>query len=702
MKSILALWSRIKPTTRFGRFSFFTIVGNAALWLIELVAHLPASGLWRFLLKSALLIVLIRYACKVIGWIMQKLIWRLRRRLLVTYALIGIVPVLLLFLIMLGSGYFFFGHLARFFVRDGIEHLTSDLEATNRAMMVPFMEALQKFPNRDAEEWTALLSPLLDSVGSRSSRVWIDGQSGGRRIALEFSGGRIAARTGEQVKPAWLKEATAGIFEDGDTMFLVSYIPRASRPGYEWLLLSLPLDATALRSISERTQVSIYPWTLVRKQGGPIRLGDKQYAYGPVSADLRVASPLNVKQSWFDHLIRFPHLLNTSVWETGQPSGEITPLFFLNVESTWWRLARRLFSAGSGIEGDISVVFLVSICVVFLMIEIVALVSVVLMARTITGAVHNLDDGARHILRGDFSHRIPVKSRDQLGSLSETFNTMTASIERLLKEETEKQRLESELTIAREVQQHLFPREAPRLRRLQMSGRCQPARTVSGDYYDYLMISPTTMGIALGDVSGKGVSAALLMASLQAALRSHLGIVSGGKAAAVGNLSTRAGNSEVAVASQVAEAVASLNQQLYQNTPIEKYATFFYGVYEEPGGWFTYTNAGHLPPLVFTAGGVQRLETGGTVVGLFADVEYEQSRIRFSAGDVMVAYTDGITEAENPKGEQFGEERLIGLVSSVLTKPPDRIVADILRAVSDWVGPGEPQDDMTLIVTKAT
>src|SRR4029077_17863356 len=150
-------------------------------------------------------------------------------------------------------------------------------------------------------------------------------------------------------------------------------------------------------------------------------------------------------------------------------------------------------------------------------IEALALVIGASLTRSITGAVAQLYRATQHVDRGDFSHRIPVKSKDQLAELANSFNTMTASIEKLVLEQKEKQRLENELAIAQEVQAQLFPREITQLESLEVHGYCRPARTVSGDYYDFLALGSDKLILAAGDVSGKGISAALLMATIHSA-----------------------------------------------------------------------------------------------------------------------------------------------------------------------------------------
>lgn len=556
------------------------------------------------------------------------------------------------------------------------------------------------------ESWNKQFRPLLENLGTVFSQVWVDTADRSNHVSLVLEGGRLIERRESLTKPSWIKADTSGLFEDQSRIFFAAFVEREKSERKGWVLLRAPLDNSVLKRVSANNQVSISILTLRPVESGShvgstrFRFGDQEYVQQGISqVNPEAAAQFTQRQGWYDFPTRFPFFLpGVRAWLTGRPQGNIQSLYLMN--STWVRLAKRLFASGFGDESNVIVYALAGISILFLIIEFVALLSSLLMTRTITGAVHNLDEGAQHILRGDFSHRIRVKSRDQLSSLGETFNSMTASIERLLKEQAEKQRLESELAIALEVQKQLFPKESPHLSHLQITGVCNPARIVSGDYYDYLSIEPLIVGLALGDVSGKGVSAALVMASLQAALRSHSNVLGERvlASAAGGNGKT---TTTPMISSRVAEIVSLLNQQLFQNTPTEKYVTFFYGVYDELHRRLTYTNAGHLPPLLFNNGGVRKLEAGGTVLGLIREAEYEQGEIHIAPKDVLVAYTDGITEAENLYDEQFGEDRLIQVIKRNLDKPASDILNEILAAVNDWVESGEPQDDMTLIVAKA-
>ena len=285
--------------------------------------------------------------------------------------------------------------------------------------------------------------------------------------------------------------------------------------------------------------------------------------------------------------------------------------------------------------------------------ELLSLIGGILLTKSITNAVHNLDRGTEFIRRGDFSQRIVVKSNDQLGALAKSFNQMTEYVQTLVKERVQKERLERELEIAKEVQEQLFPKQAPQMNKMELTGLCLPARIVSGDYYDFLQFDSQVMGLALGDICGKGISAALLMANLQATLRSNV------LARGAHQFSEMHGEN-----GNVAAVVKALNQQIYNFTSANKFASFFYAVYDDSKSSLTYCNAGHNPPLYFNAQGFRRLSSGGTVVGIFPDAEFDQETIQLHSGDIFLAYTDGIVESVNEYGEEFGEQRLINLVGA--------------------------------------
>jgi sigma-B regulation protein RsbU (phosphoserine phosphatase) len=279
---------------------------------------------------------------------------------------------------------------------------------------------------------------------------------------------------------------------------------------------------------------------------------------------------------------------------------------------------------------------------------------------------------------------------------------MTENLQKLILEQKEKERLQSELEIAHEVQAQLFPQTVSGTSTLELHGICRPARIVSGDYYDFLSYGPDQVGIAVGDISGKGISAALLMATIHSAVRAYEQeqLVSVGTAAAYGtNTRIAAFEAQMAPASP-AQMLWLLNRHLFQSTQPEKYATLFLGFYDDIHHHLTYSNAGHLPPIILARdGSVRRLDRGGTVVGLFPDRDYEEETVELYSGDIFIAFSDGITEPENEFGE-FGEERLIETIAAYRHLPLTRITEHAISAIQDWIGSTEQPDDITLVLAR--
>jgi sigma-B regulation protein RsbU (phosphoserine phosphatase) len=344
-------------------------------------------------------------------------------------------------------------------------------------------------------------------------------------------------------------------------------------------------------------------------------------------------------------------------------------------------------------QGLVPVALLV-ISITFLIVELIALIIGVSLTRTVTGAVHSLYEGTQRVKQGDFSHRITVSGRDQLADLSKSFNSMTENLEKLLIVAKEKERLQAELALALEVQEQLYPKIAPVFKTIRVTGMCQPARMVSGDYYDYQKLSPSRLAFAIGDVAGKGISAALLMAGIQSAMRMELRASFEGKD--LGPPSARTNGFHLSTARLVSE----LNKQLHATTSPEKFATFCIALYDDETGMLTYTNAGHLPPILIHDGRSTPLDINGTVVGAFPSSKYDESKVELRAGDLLVCYTDGITEPENEYGEMFGEDRLIELVSKNADRDDRRVIEVVMDAVRQWTGSPELSDDMTVLLAR--
>lgn len=238
-----------------------------------------------------------------------------------------------------------------------------------------------------------------------------------------------------------------------------------------------------------------------------------------------------------------------------------------------------------------------------------------------------------------------------------------------------------ELEIARDVQQHLFPQRYPPVAGLDYAGACRPALEVGGDYYDFIELSPRELGIAIGDVSGKGIPASLLMATLRAYLRGQ----TAGRECDLPSL------------------MVNLNRFVYESSSANRYATFFYAQYEASTRALVYVNGGHNPPLLFTVADDEpiRLDAGGPAIGLLPEAEYQQGRVVLGPGDVLVAFTDGISEAMNTADEDWGEARLIDAVRNQRALTAAALIQRVMTSVDAFVASAPQHDDMTAVVVRA-
>ncbi len=704
------------------------------LFVLEMLLRLFApvwagslTGWVKFLIFDAALL----FSIVAFRWLKRKLLWRLRNRLIVTYVFIGVIPAVLLIAMALITLYGFGGQFAIFLVTSEIESRFRSMEAANAAVGNELAARLEHGEN-----------PTVESLGGLRKRD----ASWKRRRMYVWQGDKFLPLTDESKTPpfsfpSFVNQGLSEITRDQDGLHLrvVTLLPVGSKTLTivttepfdkelvgkiaadmgEITLLDDPgfLQENSSRQAGSRPQTSA-PMDTRHAAGeargitnkGEIIISSRQNG---ATVDLHPSPAFTVgtvpaAASSMDREVTFPAPLQVLDWKTGkhEPSGALV----VQVRTRPSVLYRHLFAAlGQFAEAVEYILF--GILIFFALIELIALIIGTRMTRTVTGAVAQLYDATKHVDRGDFSHRIPVKSADQLAQLALSFNSMTESIEKLIQEQKEKQRLEGELAIAQEVQAQLFPRQVTELESLEVHGFCRPARTVSGDYYDFVSASSHKLILAVGDISGKGISAALLMATIHSAVRAYsieslpqIREPMVREPVAVG---------AVAVAGRMMAAwpdgielspgalLGLLNHQLYESTPPEKYATLFLGIYDGRSHKLTYSNGGHLPPILIARdGAVRRLEAGGTVVGLFDNMTYDEGSVEMHSGEILVAYSDGVTEPENEFGE-FGEERLIDLVSTNRRSPLVQISEAVTSAVDDWIGDHEQPDDITLVLARA-
>jgi sigma-B regulation protein RsbU (phosphoserine phosphatase) len=273
--------------------------------------------------------------------------------------------------------------------------------------------------------------------------------------------------------------------------------------------------------------------------------------------------------------------------------------------------------------------------------------------------------------------------RDLLATVAEQ-TALALDYGQLARRAAREESLRHEVEIARTVQLHLYPQALPPVAGLDYAGVCRPAREIGGDSYDFIPLGPGRLGLAVADISGKGVAAALLMANLQALLRSHA----------------------PAQPSDLGGMAAGINRLLSASLPDNRFATFFYGVVDTHGGRLTYVNAGHNPPLLLCARDprepprLHRLQPTGIMLGMFPEATFGQQTVDVHRGDLLVAYSDGVCDALNPRGEEYGDDRLEAVVRAGTALSAEALQARILEDVTAFGEGVPPFDDMTLVVAR--
>ena len=711
--------------------AIFFLVLELVLTVFAPAAASSLQGWVEFLLfDSALLFSIAGYRS-----LKRKILWRLRNRLIVTYIFIGVIPAVLLVVMAGVTIYLFAGQFANFVVTSEINAQLRSLQAVNAAMGNELAGRIEKGQPASADS--------LEGLRKRD-HAWARRRVGawhGSRILLLSNGSNNATPIAypeffNKGDNEFAKSVRAGqpfkeiVSDHGEFYLRVASVFEVG-PDKLTIVTGEPLDKSLLAEIaSDLGEISFYSTgiplddkTQNGKQSVKV-IGANQAPSGssPVlePSDHAESNQSDVKFEFsqnkptftvgavpaatgmFDREITFGTPLSVVDWNTGEKARAGA---LIRVRTRPYVLYSHLFSALGDIARGIEY-GLVAILIFFAVIELIALIIGTRMTRTMTSAVGELYNATKNVDRGDFSHRIPVTSSDQLAQLSLSFNSMTESIEKLIQEQKEKQRLEGELAIAQEVQAQLFPRQISQLESLEVHGFCRPARTVSGDYYDFLTASSHKLILAVGDISGKGISAALLMATIHSAVRAYSveSLPQMREPVAVGAV---AGSGRIQAAWPEGIEVSPgallglLNHQLFESTPPEKYATLFLGIYDGRTHQLTYSNGGHLPPILIREdGAVRRLDCGGTVVGLFDNMTYEEGSVEMHPGEIFLAFSDGVTEPENEFGE-FGEERLIDLVSANRNQPLVQISQTVTSAVDDWIGDNEQPDDITLVLARA-
>ena len=643
------LWSILSPNSRMKRWTYAGIImaNLGDLWSIFPVISIPM-----------LVISAVYYTYCAGSWLKGRLLWKVRNRILASFVFVGIVPLCLALLISVTIGWFLIGAMGTNLTKrhfqsttDQLSHLSQDVELAlyqaDKEAGLPFVEAINKVVQTNQElQGLAVGIFERDGVGARRLYAWPP-----NRIADKL--------------PEWAARSDyAGAVRDSTDRGIINEFRAVSDIDVDgrqlFVLTSVPIDQIYQNRVWEDAGVLLTSSPFLFDQRSP------KTAWTPLPWGLgEFKLPWGTMYSWID-------------WEQNEPQGDLI---------TGMMDPARIIADTMSMEADVVQIVsaaLVGLCTVLAGVEFVSFLIGLIISRRITSAVHSLSRATQAIRSGRLDYRIETQRNDQLDELSRSFNDMAGSIEVLLNQVRDKHRIEAELEMAREVQARFLPGSPPENGRLELAATWHPARMVSGDYYDFIVHDNRVIDIVVADISGKGMSAALMMAGLQSALRSHSMI----------------GENDLAPG-RVSRLVDRLNQHLCLNSAPDKFATMFICSYDIHTSLMTYTCAGHNPPYLYRDDTRRELTVGGCPIGMFTEWEYEEETIAIEPKDLLVIYTDGITEAQNTHQEEFGEERLGAEIENSRELACEEIQDRILAAVRDFSHGAEQFDDQTVVVGRA-
>jgi len=635
---------------------------------LQATAGLPESvDLFRKVVVLAFLVSVAWVIWQQIIRTQRQWLWAVRRKLILSYVFFGVFPVALIMVFALVASSLLYRTTAAYLFQTGYQRLVEDVG------LIAETTAAEIGQNPGSAR-----EVMSRKLGNRQSTLPAMSLAALRRTGPNTfevtSVGPWRHAPAPTTIPSWFADhpegfkGSLGIPKDGSSdRKLVIRSAVASADGQEFVIVDVPVDTGLASRIHDLTGTNI--------DGITFGSGSNP------SADTTSVT----EQRSFVNFSRTVALMDFTDWTTGV-LGRVS----VGLEAPVGQLYDRMGSSGSVNGQPLTSAILKAILLVlaglFLIIQFSAFVGGVTLARRITSAIYHLFYGTARIGQGDFTHRIPIGSNDQLGDLAGSFNNMSASIEHLRHVERDKLRLDEELQIARRIQRSLLPNSVPQIAGLCIADLCEPAMEVGGDYYDFFQLGPRQLGVLVADVSGKGTSAALYMAELKGLMLAL----------------SRTHRSPRAL-------LVELNDLLTDHLDNRSFITMTYAVIDLQAGTLTCARAGHTPLLVVSGGESDVVIPDGMVLGLrlpgagkrFGELLEEYTR-PVTAGDVIVLYTDGITEAMNPEGDLFGDAALSHVVAAHHELNSAGIRERILRDVRAFVGEAEPHDDMTMVVVKLT
>jgi sigma-B regulation protein RsbU (phosphoserine phosphatase) len=637
----------------------------------------------------ALIFVACYGAARGVMWAKRHLLWRVRRKLILSYVFVGLVPGLLIIAFFMLAGLMFFFNVSSYLVGSRVRGLVDQGQFLAQTVVLEAEREAPALAQRLAERLSVAAErfPFTSVAIVPVKDLTCDGVSDRRAARTPLLRiGPWQHLDPPDTLPLWIRcDGFAGLlaYSEGapgadaahHLVLRAVAVPQVPQP--EWAaVVDLPFTTAIERRLRDETG---------------IQLGE--IAALPIGTSGRIVlpqgQPLETREIPADDSTSFGEgwvaFLDYHDWTTGA-TGPATVALRLNIREIYDRLSAI---SSNPVFSQYLLIFLAFIGVLFVIIQFVALMIGFVLARQITGAVHDLFTGTEHLKNRDFTYQIPVRARDQLGELAESFNVMTGEVTKLLIENADKARMEQEMLAAREIQQKLLPSGPIVMPGLTSMAFCEPAREVAGDYYDFLHISATELGVLIADVSGKGLPAGLYMAQLKVIVQSLARI----------HRSPR-------------DFLIAVNRVVADNIDSKSFITMSYGVINVERQEMAFARAGHCP-LIHVAGdappGMRKaavLAPDGLVVGLNVDEGqlFESMLVEviipLRNDDLLVFFTDGISETMNPTFDCYGETRLAKVLEQYSHLPFEQLRSFIFADLRAFAGAADQHDDMTMVMIK--
>jgi len=605
--------------------------------------HVPGLGIFSFItfLAALILIALTLYGfAAFVRWMLRKLFWRVGRRLFLSYVLIGMLPFFLFAILLLTVGYLICGVMTHAALRG---------------------ERLSALGQLESAAFEYSLTGKKPAGVTRSLEIYDTNDASGAKL------------------PPWLRSTTFSGMVWRDSQGLLVASRQMAREGAEprTIVFVEPLDAEWSEQLQDKSGMTV---RMTVEGAGKSRKGGLQVKKGEHSFNIDADDNGEVTDLLLKSIGRrvvWADVTALTDWNSGATIDGHHELFTLIINPF-----QNLFHFYFGAQADDYVKgllqFMAGVIFLLLIFYALAVLFAAVLIFSITRAVNRIEKGTKAVERGDFTYRIAMKPHNQLGEMANSFDRMTESIATLLVNVAENERLQSEIEIAASIQRNLLPKEGPQFRGVSFSAHFEPTASIGGDYYDVFNIDKTRLAVAIGDVSGHGLSTGLVMAMVKAAITTLV----------------EEGAEETALFHR-------LNDLVFRSTERRAFMTLAFTIFDLEKGTIRHTNAGHLYPYLLREGQKPRgIEVPSLPLGVRSTISTHTAEVDLQEGDAIVYLSDGIVEAQDEQGEPFGFEHLESLLSQSADRSPSTIRDQILEAVARHCGTRPADDDRTVMILR--